>query len=93
MEPGTVVRLLDTPAAPHRLSRSRLPVRSAIVRARRRNRGQVHIGDASVMVSDPGLAPGKSLGLRGDPSIDLYDVFVAVEFAGEEVELTYSRSK
>ena len=93
MELRTVVRLLDTPTEPHRLSKSRLPVRSAIVRARRRNRGEVHVGDASVMVSDPGLPPGQALGLRGDPKIDLYDVFVAVEFAGEGVEFTYSRSE
>ena len=73
-----------------RLSPSRLQVRCALVRAKSRNAGLVHVGDASVTRSDPGLAPGRTLGLRGDPKIDLYDVFMVADSAGDGVEVAYA---
>ena len=73
-----------------RLSPSRLQARCALVRAKSRNAGLVHVGDASVTRSDPGLAPGRTLGLRGDPKIDLYDVFMVADSAGDGVEVAYA---
>ena len=73
-----------------RLRPSRLPVRCALVRAKPRNAGLVHVGDASVTIDDPGLAPGRVLGLRGDPKIDLFDVFMVADVPGDGVEVVYS---
>ena len=75
---------------PQRLVEAPLPVGSALVRARVTNRGRVRIGDASVMRSDPGLEPGRALGLRGDPRVDLASVFVAADVEGDGVEVVYA---
>ena len=73
-----------------RLRPSRLQVRCALVRAKLRNAGLVHVGDASVTRSDPGLAPGRTLGLRGDPKIDLFDIFMVADSVGDGVEVVYA---
>ena len=73
-----------------RLRPSRLRVRGALVRARPGNAGLVRVGDASVNRNDPGLAPGRVLGLRGDPKIDLYDVFMVADVRGDGVEVAYA---
>ena len=73
-----------------RLRPSRLRVRCALVRARPGNAGLVRVGDASVTRNDPGLAPGSVLGLRGDPKIDLYDVFFVADVRGDGVDVAYS---
>jgi hypothetical protein len=38
---------------------------------------------------DPGLDPGRAIGLRGDPSVDLSQVFVLVDAGGDGVEAIY----
>ena len=73
-----------------RLHPSRLPVRCALVRAKPGNAGLVHVGDASVTRGDPGLAPGRTMGLRGDQKIDLYDVFMVADAAGDGVIVAYA---
>ncbi len=73
-----------------RLRPSRLRVRCALVRARLGNTGLVRVGDASVTRNDPGLAPGKVLGLRGDTKIDLYDVFFVADARGDGVDVAYA---
>ena len=87
---GTLSRAVTDPSRPERLSPSALPVRFAVVRARRDNRGAVHVGDSSVGPGDPGLAPGKALGLRGDPAVDLAEVFVFADIGGDGVEATFA---
>ena len=73
-----------------RLRPSSLEVRCALVRANPRNAGLVHVGDATVTRNDAGLAPGKVLGLRGDPKIDLSDVFVVADVPGDSVQVVYA---
>ncbi len=73
-----------------RLRPSRLRVRDALVRARPGNAGLVHVGDALVSCNDPGLAPGRVVGLRGDPRIDLYDVFMVADVRGDGVDVAYA---
>lgn len=73
-----------------RLRHSRLRVRCVLVRARPGNAGLVRVGDASVSRNDPGLAPGRVLGLRGDPRIDLYDVFFVADIRGDGVDVAYA---
>ena len=73
-----------------RLRSSSLQVRCALVRANPRNAGLVHVGDATVTRDDPGLAPGRVLGLRGDPRIDLSDIFVVADFPGDGVQVVYA---
>lgn len=85
----TVSHVVESCGVRERIVERPLPVVSAIVRARRTNRGLVHVGDASVTVRDPGLEPGRALGLRGDPRLDLASVFIAAEFPGEAIEITY----
>ena len=72
-----------------RLRSSSLNVRCALVRAKPGNAGLVHVGDATVTGKDPGLAPGRILGLRGDPKIDLSDVFVVADIPGDGVQVVY----
>ncbi len=73
-----------------RLRPSRLRVRGALVRARPGNAGLVHVGDALVSRKDPGLPPGRVLGLRGEPKIDLYDVFMVADVPGDGVDVAYA---
>lgn len=87
---GMLNRTVADPSCPERLSPSALPVRFAVVRARKDNRGAVHVGDSSVGPGDPGLAPGRAIGLRGDPAVDLAEVFVLADFGGDGVEASYA---
>ena len=73
-----------------RLRTSSLEVRSALVRANPGNAGLVHVGDVTVTRADPGLAPGRVLGLRGDPKIDLSDIFVVADIPGDGVQVVYA---
>ena len=82
-------RAVADPSRPERLSPCALPVRFAVERARKDNRGAVRVGDSSVGRSDPGLAPGRALGLRGAPAVDLAEVFVLADFSGDGVEASY----
>lgn len=75
-----------------RFRSSGLEVRCALVRANPRNAGLVHVGDATVTRADPGLAPGRVLGLRGDPKIDLSDIFVVADIPGDSVQVLYAVS-
>ena len=72
-----------------RVSSSDLLVRWAQVRARAGNVGDVFIGDATVSSSDPALAAGDSLILRGDPFINLFDIFVDAATDGEGIDVWY----
>ena len=82
--------VMADPQQPARLSPSALPVWFAVVRARASNRGLVHVGDASVGPGDPGLEPGRAVGLRGDPWVDLSQVFVLADIGGDSVEAVYA---
>ncbi len=73
-----------------RLRSTSLKVRCALVRANPGNAGLVHVGDASVTRKDPGLAPGRTLGLRGNPMIDLFDIFVVANFPDDGVQVVYA---
>ena len=73
-----------------RLRPSCLTVRCALVRAKPGNAGLVHVGDATVTRNDPGLAPGRVLGLRGDPKIDLSDVFLVADVPGDGVQVVFA---
>ncbi len=73
-----------------RLSGARVSVGCVLVRARSGNRGLVYVGDASVTRNDPGLSPGRTLGLRGDPRVDLFEVFVAADWGGDGVDAYFS---
>jgi hypothetical protein len=74
---------------PGRLSACHLPAWTALVRASPSNSGQVYVGDATVRAGGPGLNPGRSVRLRGDPHLDLYDVFIAAEMDGDAVDVWY----
>ncbi len=75
---------------PERLSPAALPVWHAVIRAGAGNRGLVYLGDASVGTGDPGLAPGCVLGLRGDPWLDLAQVYVMADTGGDGVEVMFA---
>ena len=64
-----------------------------VVRACATNQGQVFVGDSEVSKTDPGLRPGKALGMRGYPRVDLTKVFVDSEYAGDGVEVTILESQ
>jgi hypothetical protein len=88
---GTLRLVVHDSSCPARLSASALPVWFAVVRARRTNRGLVHLGDASVTPGDPGLEPGRTVGMRGDPQLDLAEVFMLADIGGDGVEAVYAR--
>lgn len=88
---GTLRLVVHDSSCPVRLSASALPVWFAVVRARRTNRGLVHLGDASVSPGDPGLEPGRAVGIRGDPELDLAEVFIMADIVGDGVEAVYAR--
>lgn len=77
-------------SCPERLSASALPVWFAVVRASANNRGLVHLGDASVTPGDPGLEPGRAVGMRGDSQLDLAEIFVLADVGGDGVEAVYA---
>lgn len=64
-----------------------------MLRACASNRGQVFVGDSTVGNSDPGLNPGRALGMRGYPRVDLTKIYVDGEFAGDGVEVTILESQ
>ncbi|MCH8102868.1 MAG: hypothetical protein IIB28_06925 [Chloroflexi bacterium] len=72
-----------------RVNSSDLLVRWAQVRAKAGNIGDVFIGDATVSSSGPALAAGDSLILRGDPFINLFDIFVDAAQDGEGIDVWY----
>ena len=72
-----------------RVNSSGLLVRWAQVRAKAGNIGDVFIGDATVSSSGPALAAGDSLILRGDPFINLFDIFVDAAQDGEGIDIWY----
>ena len=72
-----------------RLQSSDQLVRSVVVRAKSGNTGNVYVGDATVSSSDPGIAPGDRLNLRGDPYLNLFDIFIDVDTNGEGVDVWY----
>jgi hypothetical protein len=74
------------------ISRKALHPRNVVVRACATNRGQVFVGDSGVGKGDPELRPGRALGMRGYPRVDLAKVFVDGEFAGDGVEVTILES-
>ena len=88
---GRLRRVAEDSSRPERLSVSALPVWFAVVRARTNNRGLVHLGDASVSPGDPGLEPGRAVGMRGDPQLDLAEIFVLADIGGDGVEAVYAR--
>ena len=71
-----------------RISQQRLKGRYVEIRALEKNRGPVHIGDASVSRWDPKLEPGRTIGIRGYPVVDVFDLFVTARHAGSGVEVT-----
>ena len=75
------------------ISRQALRPRNVVVRACASNRGRVFVGDMSVGKEDPGLQPGRALGMRGYPRVDLTKLFVDGEFAGDGVEVTILESR
>ncbi|MEE8364049.1 MAG: hypothetical protein V3S18_08260 [Dehalococcoidia bacterium] len=72
-----------------RLNAGTMLVWSAVVRAKTGNTGQVYVGDASVSSSGPGIDPGDAIDLRGDPYLNLFDVFVDADTDGEGVDIWY----
>ncbi len=85
-------RRVAAPGERSRISRQTLRPRNVVLRACATNRGQVFVGDSAVGNSDPGLRPGRALGMRGYPRIDLTKVYVDSEFAGDGVEVTILES-
>jgi hypothetical protein len=75
-----------------RISRQSLHPKNVVVRACASNQGQVFVGDSAVGKNDPGLKPGRALGMRGYPRVDLTKVYVDSEFAGDGVEVTILES-
>ena len=63
-----------------------------VLRACVSNSGKVFVGDSAVGNNDPGLMPGRALGMRGYPRVDLTKVFIDGEFAGDGVEVTILES-
>jgi hypothetical protein len=86
-------RRVSAPGERSKISRNTLHPRNVVVRACATNRGQVFVGDSDVSKGDPGLRPGKALGMRGYPRVDLTKVFVDGEFAGDGVEVTILESQ
>ena len=76
-----------------RISRQTLHPRNVVLRACAANRGRVYVGDHMVTTGDPGLSPGRALAMRGYPRVDLTNVFVDGEFAGDGVEVTILGSR
>ena len=72
-----------------RVNSSDLLVRWAQGGAKAGNIGNVFVGDATVSSSDPALAAGDSLILRGDPFINLFDIFVDSAQDGEGIDIWY----
>lgn len=85
-------RRISTPGERSKISRQAFHPRNVVVRACVSNRGQVFVGDSEVNRSDPGLGPGRALGMRGYPRVDLTKVFVDGEFSGDGVEVTILES-
>ena len=71
-----------------RISRQRRRCRYVEIHARETNRGPVHIGDALVCRYDPKLEPGSTLGIRGYPVVDLFDLWITSAHSGAGVEVT-----
>jgi len=86
-------RRVVAPGERSKISRQSLHPRNIVVRACVSNRGQVFVGDSEVDKGDPGLKPGRALGMRGYPRVDLTKVFVDSEFAGDGVEVTILETK
>ena len=86
---GRVERVLTGPLRREPLNASALRVRFAVVRASGRNLGLVHVGDASIIASDPGLGPGRTLGLRGGPTLDLSKVFALADVGGDRLLIDF----
>ncbi|MBN4064351.1 hypothetical protein JYU04_01295 [Dehalococcoides mccartyi] len=85
-------RRVAAPGERSKISRQTLHPRNVVLRACSANRGRVFVGDSSVGKNDPGLQPGRALGMRGYPRVDLTKVFVDSEFAGDGVEVTILES-
>lgn len=86
-------RRVSTAGERTRISRQSLHPRNVVLRACASNRGQVFIGDSAVGNSDPGLKPGRALGVRGYPRVDLTKIYIDGEFAGDGVEVTILESQ
>jgi len=84
----TFSRNVRNPGEPARISRQLNRPRSVVVRAKDSNRGPVFVGDFSVSPSDPGLNPGRAIGMRWYPRVDLTRLFVDAENAGDGVEVS-----
>ncbi len=89
----TFTRRVAAPGERARIANKALKARSAVVRACTSNRGRVFVGDFMVGKGDPGLNPGRAIGLRGYPRVDLQKMFVDSEFAGDGVEVTVSEMR
>lgn len=74
------------------ISRISLHPKGVVLRACATNRGQVFVGDQKVRCGDPGLKPGRALGMRGYPRVDLTKVFMNGDYAGDGVEVTVLES-
>lgn len=87
---GTVDLVVADARRPLALSEESLPAWYAVIKANASNRGLVRIGDSTVGPLDPGLKPGRVMGLRGDPWIDLKGVFVHADLPGDGIEVSYA---
>ncbi len=83
------IKNVTTGGTAERVNSTDLLVRWAQVRAKAGNVGNVFVGDATVSSSDPALAAGDSLILRGDPFINLFDIFVDAATDGEGIDVWY----
>ena len=70
-----------------RLNSSDQLVRSVVIRSKPGNTGNVYVGDAGVSSTDPGLAVGETLQIKGDPFLNLFDIFVDADQNGDGVDL------
>ena len=85
----TASRTVTAAGTAERLNTGMMLVWSAVVRAKTGNTGHVYVGDASVSSSGPGIDAGDAIDLRGDPYLNLFDVFVDADTDGEGVDIWY----
>ena len=85
----SLAKTVTSAGTAERLDASDRLVRCVAVRAKPANTGSIYIGDATVSSSDPGVSPGDRLDVRGDPYLNLFDIFIDADTNGEGVDVWY----
>ena len=86
----SLAKTVTSAGTAERLNGSDKLVTTAVVRAKSANTGSIYVGDSSVSSGDPGISPGDRLDLRGDPYLNLFDVWVDADTSGEGVDIWYA---